>query len=79
MVGILVLASFYMLIIVMHKTMGAWHFGNRYSNDILPWIYLGTTIASGRYGQLVKWQIPALIWGICLNVVGSVAVYNGWV
>lgn len=79
MVGILVLADIYMLIIVMHRTMGAWHFGNRYSNDILPWIYLGTTIASGRYGQLVKWQIPALIWGMCLNVVGSVAVYNGWV
>lgn len=79
MIGILVLSVIYMLIIVMHKTMGGWHFGNRYSNDILPWVFLGTTIASGKYGGLVKWQIPALIWGICLNVVGSVAVYNGWV
>lgn len=77
--GIIFLSILYMLIIVMHKTMGGWHFGNRYSNDILPWIYLVLGMITSRFPELVKYQIPFYIWGICLNVVGTVCVYNGLV
>lgn len=75
--GILLMSVFYMLIVVMHRTMGGWHFGNRYSNDILPWIYLGTVIVHTRFQKFVKYQIPFCIMAIGLNVVGSVIVYNG--
>lgn len=75
---LLVLSIIYMLIVVMHRTMGGWHFGNRYTNDLLPWIYLGIVLVQAKYPELFKYQIPLIVWGMCLNAVGSVAVYNGW-
>lgn len=77
--GILLFSVVYMLIVAMHKTMGAWHFGNRYSNDILPWIYLGTVMIHKKYPRLMKYQVPFCAASAGLNMVGTVAVYNGWV
>ena len=74
-----ILATIYMTIIVMHRTMGAWQFGNRYSNDIIPWIYLGILWCDKEYPGFVKYHIPFAIWGLSLNLVGSVAVYNWWI
>lgn len=77
--GVTFLSLLYLLIVVMHKTMGGWHFGNRYSNDILPWFYPVVCIIISRFPALAKYQVPVCIWGICLNVVGTVCVYNGLV
>ena len=66
----------YMVITMMHKTMGGWHFGNRYSNDILPWIYLTVALGLSRVKKAAKYQIPIMIFGMCLNAVGLVVVYN---
>lgn len=76
---VLVFSCVYMLIVVMHKTMGGWHFGNRYSNDILPWIYAATLIMFRKHPEWMKYQIPCFIFSFCLNVTGTIAVYNGWV
>lgn len=73
---ILLLSVAYMFVVVMHKTMGAWHFGNRYANDILPWCYLGVCVVVSKYPRLAKYQIPFALWGICINVLGTVVVYN---
>ena len=75
---ILVLSAGYLFIVVMHRTMGGWHFGNRYTNDLLVWIYYGILLVQAKYPGLFKYQIPLLIWGMCLNVVGTVVVNNGW-
>ncbi len=75
--GVILLSILYLFIIVMHKTMGGWHFGNRYTNDILPFIFLIMGRITSRFPELVKFEIPLCIWGICLNVVGTVCVYNG--
>ena len=75
---ILVFSCIYMVIVLMHKTMGGWHFGNRYSNDILPWVYFGVLLSQARYQKYVKYQIPLIIWGTTLNAVGCIAVMNGW-
>lgn len=77
--GVILLSILYLFIIVMHKTMGGWHFGNRYTNDILPYIFLIMGRITSRFPELVKFEIPLCIWGICLNVVGTVCVYNGLV
>lgn len=77
--GIMILSVIYMLFVVMHKTMGGWGFGNRYANDILPWIYLGVCILVSRFPHLIKYETPLCIWGICLNALGTVIVYNGFV
>ena len=75
---ILLLSTAYLLIVVMHRTMGGWHFGNRYTNDLLVWVYFGILLVQTKYPGLFKYQIPLLIFGMCLNAVGSIVVYNGW-
>lgn len=77
--GIIFLSVLYLFVVVMHKTMGGWHFGNRYTNDILPWFYPAVCLILARFPYLTKYQVPVCVWGICLNVVGTVCVYNGLV
>ena len=73
---IIILSVLYMVITMMHKTMGGWHFGNRYSNDILPWLFIIVVMGLGKCKRAGKYQIPLFIFGMCLNAVGLVIVYN---
>lgn len=75
--GIIACAIAYLAVTIMHKTRGGWHFGNRYANDILPWIYLATVLGLSRVEKLGKYQIPIAVFGLCLNAIGNVVVYNG--
>lgn len=75
--GIIACAIAYLTVTIMHKTMGGWQFGNRYANDILPWIYLATVLGLSRVEKLGKYQIPIAVFGLCLNAIGNVGVYNG--
>lgn len=74
---VLILSAAYLTVTMMHATMGGWHFGNRYTNDILPWMFLCLIPVLARHERLVKWQLPLAIWGILFNVTGTVIVYNG--
>ena len=76
-VNILIFSAVYMLMVLMHKTMGGWHFGNRYSNDILPYTYLIMIMCTSETQKLIKWEIPLGVFGMVINVVGTVIVYNG--
>lgn len=78
-IGILTvfLSTVYLIVTMMHATMGGWHFGNRYSNDILPWMYLPLVMVLAKHPRLVKYQVPFAIWGLLFNVVGTIIVYNG--
>lgn len=73
---LILLSCIYMFIIIMHKTMGAWQFGNRYSIDILPWVFYLCVLGASKYPKLTKYCIPLFIWGFFLNAVGSIIVYN---
>ncbi|MDE6975331.1 MAG: hypothetical protein K2P38_19915, partial [Lachnospiraceae bacterium] len=72
-----VLSAAYLTVTAMHATMGGWHFGNRYTNDILPWLFPGLVLFLAKHERLVKWQLPFALWGLMFNVVGTVIVYNG--
>lgn len=72
------LVVIYLTITVMHRTMGAWHFGNRYAIDILPYVYVLVGFISAKYPKLVKYYVPFFLLGCMLNVVGTIVVYNGW-
>lgn len=76
--GVIILSfcTCYLIITMLHKTMGGWGFGNRYSNDILPWIYLICVIGINKSPRTGKYIVPAFIFSICLNAVGIVAVLN---
>lgn len=73
-----ILSVVYLIITVMHRTMGAWHFGNRYAIDILPYVFMLVGMISAKYPQIVKYSIPLCVFGCMFNVVGTIVVYNGW-
>ena len=76
--GVTILLSVvYLIVTMMHATMGGWHFGTRYTNDILPRLFVCFMLVLAKHNRLVKWQIPFAIWGILFNVVGTIIVYNG--
>ncbi len=76
-VMIVVLSAVYLLIITMHKTLGGWQFGNRYAIDILPYVYLLVGLITAKHPELAKYCVPLCVFGMCLNIVGTVIVYNG--
>ena len=62
-----------------HKTMGGFHFGNRYPLDSLPYVFLGILYLMPKEDRLERFQYPLAILGLLINVVGTCAAYNGWI
>lgn len=76
--GLIVLMILHLLLIASHKTLGGWHFGNRYTNDLLPYLFYGLMLLIPKKDLLEKAQYPLCIYGIGVNLIGTIAVYNGW-
>ena len=72
-----VLSVLYALFIACHRTLGGWHFGNRYLTDILPWIFLGILLWKPNR-VLTRCTVPLAALGIALNLIGTVVTYNHW-
>lgn len=68
-----------LLCIAAHKTMGGSHFGNRYTNDVLPLAFLSLAAMlpkeKGKYEAL---NYPLFFIGICLNMVGVTGYFSGF-
>lgn len=79
--GVILLLSLALqtLLLLMHRTMGGWHFGHRYLNDLLPLLFLALLWLMPRRDRLAVWQLPLLFLGLVLNVAGSIAVLNNWI
>lgn len=73
-----VLLIIHVLCIVSHRTMGGWHFGNRYINDLLPFVYYGILLFTPKKDSLLKLNIPLCVYGIAVNVIGTISTYNNW-
>lgn len=73
---VILFCMLYLVITMMHNTMGGWGFGNRYANDILPWIYLVTLSGARSCPRMVRFAIPLFVFSICMNAVGIVVVLN---
>lgn len=67
------------MILIAHKTMGGWHFGNRYLNDILPFIFFGALLYMPQKDRLWRIHTPLFALGLSLNLVGTIALVNGWI
>lgn len=62
-----------------HATMGGWQFGNRYTIDALPALYTALTLLQKRdESDLQPLAVPLCLWGVGLNLTGTVALFNGW-
>lgn len=63
-----------LICITAHKTMGGWQFGNRYTNDILPLVFLSICYSLPD-NKFDKFDFILLVFGTTVNVIGSVLFY----
>ncbi len=73
------LALAHVAILCCHRTLGGWHFGNRYLLDLLPYLLLGMLFWQPSKKWFVQWNIPLFAFGAAFNFVGIVATYNHWI
>jgi len=65
-----------LFVTAMHKTMGGHHFGNRYTVDCLPVVYLGFLYAVSKCrSKHLLWCAPLAVFGCALNVYGSILYF----
>jgi hypothetical protein len=69
----------HVFILCCHKTMGGWHFGNRYLLDTLPYLFAGLMLWRPKGKWFIEWNVPLFFLGFALNLVGTVATYNYWI
>ena len=68
------LCIIHILLITAHKTMGGFHFGNRYFIDVMPclfWVFLKTMLKRDR---LIYLFLPLFILGYGLNTAGIISM-----
>lgn len=67
-------------IVVCHRTLGGWQFGNRYLLDLLPYLLYGMlSLAPEDDGHLATLCAPLFAMGFAVNLIGTVATYNSWI
>lgn len=69
----------YTAILCMHRTMGGWQFGNRYMQDMMPYLYYGLLRYKPEGEGFKRLNTPLFVLGFALNLVGTVVTYNKWV
>ena len=72
---ILMIVIVELLCITAHKTMGGSQFGNRYTNDVLPLVFLCIAYALPQKCKYVKLNVILLMIGVVINSIGSVIYY----
>ncbi|MDO5377386.1 MAG: hypothetical protein Q4G52_03530 [Clostridia bacterium] len=69
-----------LLIVVCHRTLGGWQFGNRYLLDMLPYLFDGMLrLAPEEDDRLAALCTPLFAMGFAVNLIGTVATYNAWI
>lgn len=69
------------IFICLHRTLGAWQFGARYTCDVLPFIFLGLIWQKNKKDNILKiklskFEIVCIVFGIILNVFGTILMYT---
>lgn len=76
---VVVTACVHILILCMHRTLGGWHFGNRYTCDAIPLVLTGILLSIPKDKRFLPVPKLVFVFGFALNIVGTVATYNYWV
>lgn len=73
----LCLAALQILMITSHKTMGGYHFGNRYFIDVMPFFFYIFTMSEPniRY-KFCFLTVPLFMLGAGLNIVGVISILS---
>lgn len=71
--------ALHLLVLCMHSTMGGIQWGLRYTIDAIPAVCAAMALlAKNDDGKTDRLLIPFLIFGLCLNLVGTLAILNDW-
>lgn len=73
----LVVAAVHILLITTHKTMGGFHFGNRYFVDIMPCLFYITLLSVPKGNNSGTLAFPAFLFGLGLNLTGIIQMLTG--
>lgn len=71
-----VLTFIYLILLTAHKTMGGSHFGNRYTNDTLPFVFLAIALLYKK-SRPVIFNYPLFALGLLLNMYGTIIYFIG--
>ena len=69
----------YILLICCHRTLGGWHFGNRYLLETMPFLLYGMLRWMPDNRRLALVSLPYFGLGAMLNLVGTIALYADWI
>lgn len=69
----------YTVVILMHKTLGGWQFGNRYMLDMLPYLYYAMLRWKPKSENFTQLNFPILLFGAAISIIGTAATYNNWI
>ena len=64
-----------LIFITLHKTMGGWQFGNRYTNDCLPLALVIIAMSDLRKENYPLGLSIMTMYGILMNVMGTIMCY----
>lgn len=72
--------ALHLLALCAHGSMGGIQWGLRYTIDAIPAAALGIALLLPGEGEGLTgfMLVPALVFGLCLNLVGTLAILNGW-
>lgn len=73
----LITAAIHILLILSHKTMGGYHFGNRYITDVMPCLFY-LMLSGFPKNETVHKRImlPFFLFGLSLNAAGAISMYS---
>ncbi len=64
-----------LFVIALHKTMGGWQFGNRYTNDCLPLALIIIALSDIRKENYPTGLSLLTVYGVLMNVAGTIICY----
>lgn len=68
--------ALHLLLLLSHKTMGGYHFGNRYIIDIMPCLFYMLLYSFPKNENThIKIMTPFFIFGLCLNLAGAINMF----
>ena len=62
-----------LICLCLHKTLGGWQFGARYTCDMLPMALMYMCLSGGEK-RLKAWEKGAAVFGIAFNIYGALAM-----
>ena len=72
------LAIAHTAVILLHRTLGGWQFGNRYLVDLMPWLFWAMLRWMPEDRRFALANLPLAAWGAAINLIGTVVTYNHW-